>query len=105
MKNAAGQKRSNNVQKHSACTLFGCFPRCRKQQKLKCLVNRSYVQARQLEQIIARRIADAAKRSSSRSVAIHCVNSRRPLTGLNCSLTEKSSRQKRSQIFDGNVTN
>ena len=60
--------------------------------------NKRCVQARQLEQTIARHIAGAARRNLSRSVAIRSASLKRPLIGLSSSWMERSSRQKSSQL-------
>src|SRR5438874_10281023 len=62
-------------------------------------------QARRWEQIIAKHIADAARRNLSQSAAIRCASLKRLPTGSSCSSMEGSSRQKSSQLFDKNATN
>src|SRR5437667_8199006 len=91
--------------RRSLCKLSGCLRPSQKQRKPKSLANNCCGPARQLEQIIARRIADAARRNLSRSAAIRFASLRRQLTGLNCSSTQRLSEQKHFQLFDRNATN
>ena len=117
--------------RRSLCRLSGCLRPSQKQRKRRSLANNCCGPARQLEQIIARRIADAARRNGasgtsdmhgnaarvvesepggermnlSRNAAIRFASLRRPLTGLNCSSTQRLSEQKHFQLFDRNATN
>src|SRR6266436_179695 len=91
--------------RRSLCRLSGCLRPSQEQRKRRSLANNCCGPARQLEQIIARRIADAARRNLSRSAAIRSANSKRLVTGLNCSWTQKLSQQKNFQLFDRNATN
>src|SRR5205823_11034539 len=74
--------------RRSLCRLSGCLRPSQKQRKRRSLANNCCGPARQLEQIIARRIADAARLNLSRNAAIRCASLKRPLTGLNCSSME-----------------
>jgi hypothetical protein len=106
---------SDDAQKNSGCRLSACFPDCRKPQKLKCWADRSCdstsVGANYREAYRARsrpecewdkRHARQRREGSgselggermnlSRNAVIHCANSRRPLTGLNCSSMNRLS--------------
>jgi len=62
--------------RRSLCRLSGCLRPSQEQRKRRSLANNCCGPARQLEQIIARRIADAARRNLSRSVAIRSANSK-----------------------------
>ena len=54
---------------------------------------------------VAESEAGAERMNLSRSAAIPSANSKRLVTGLNCSWTQKLSQQKNFQLFDMNATN
>jgi hypothetical protein len=99
------KKISGNVRRNSRCRLFASFPSCRKQQKLKYWASRFCDLAHRSGRTTGKRIVLAVEPSSSRSAAIHCVNSRRRPTGSNCSSMERSFRQISFQLSGKNGAN